>query len=110
MSRSWRKPAVWIPQTLTLHNFLGIFGMLDTQQGLPVAQYFINSLVISVTSTVVAIAIGMMGGYAFARYRFRGKAALFLGFMLTPHGAGHRAVPAAVHPLGRIGLIDTHFG
>lgn len=55
------RPAVWIPQQLTLHNFLGIFGQLDTQQGLPVANYFINSLVISITSTVVAIAVGMMG-------------------------------------------------
>ena len=104
------KPAVWIPQTLTLHNFLGIFGMLDTQQGLPVAQYFTNSLVISITSTVVAVALGMMGGYAFARYRFKGKGALFLGFMLS------RTVPGVALSLplfiiwARIGLIDTSWG
>lgn len=104
------KPAVWIPQTLTLHNFLGIFGMLDTQQGLPVAQYFTNSLIISLTSTAVAIAVGMMGGYAFARYRFKGKGALFLGFMLS------RTVPGVALSLplfivwARIGLIDTTWG
>ncbi len=104
------RPAVWIPQNLTLHNFLGIFGQLDTQQGLPVANYFINSMVISVTSTVVAIAVGMMGGYAFARYRFRGKAALFLGFMLS------RTVPGVALSLplfilwSRLGLIDTSVG
>jgi multiple sugar transport system permease protein len=104
------RPAVWIPQQLTLKNFEGIFGMLSTQQGLPVAQYFINSLVISITSTVVAIAIGMMGGYAFARYRFRGKGALFLGFMLS------RTVPGVALSLplfiiwARIGLIDTSWG
>jgi multiple sugar transport system permease protein len=104
------KPAVWIPQQLTLHNFQGIFGLLDTQQGLPVASYFVNSLVISVTSTVVAIAVGMMGGYAFARYRFKGKGALFLGFMLS------RTVPGVALSLplfiiwARIGLIDTSWG
>jgi multiple sugar transport system permease protein len=104
------RPAVWIPQQLTLHNFLGIFGQLDTQQGLPVANYFINSLVISITSTVVAIAIGMMGGYAFARFHFRGKAALFLGFMLS------RTVPGVALSLplfiiwARLGIIDTSFG
>ncbi len=104
------RPAVWIPQQLTLNNFLGIFGLLPTQQGLPVASYFVNSLVISVTSTVVAIAIGMMGGYAFARYRFRGKATLFLGFMLS------RTVPGVALSLplfilwSRLGLIDTSFG
>jgi multiple sugar transport system permease protein len=104
------RPAVWIPQNLILHNFQGIFGLLPTQQGLPVANYFINSLVISVTSTVVAIAVGMMGGYAFARYRFRGKGALFLGFMLS------RTVPGVALSLplfiiwARIGLIDTSWG
>lgn len=104
------RPAVWIPQTLTLNNFLGIFGLLSTQQGLPVGNYFINSLVISITSTAVAIAIGMMGGYAFARYRFRGKATLFLGFMLS------RTVPGVALSLplfilwSRLGLIDTSWG
>ena len=104
------RPAVWIPQQLTLNNFLGIFGLLPTQQGLPVASYFVNSLVITITSTVVAIAIGMMGGYAFARYRFRGKATLFLGFMLS------RTVPGVALSLplfilwSRLGLIDTSFG
>jgi multiple sugar transport system permease protein len=104
------RPAVWIPQQLTLRNFLGIFGFLDTQQGLPVGRYFVNSLVISITSTAVAIAIGMMGGYAFARYRFRGKATLFLGFMLS------RTVPGVALSLplfilwSRLGLIDTSWG
>jgi multiple sugar transport system permease protein len=104
------RPAVWIPNTLTLNNFLGIFGQLSTQQGLPVSQYFINSLVISLTSTVIAIGIGMMGGYAFARYRFRGKATLFLGFMLS------RTVPGVALSLplfilwSRLGLIDTQIG
>lgn len=104
------RPAVWIPQHLTLNNFLGIFGLLSTQQGLPVASYFVNSLVISITSTAIAIALGMMGGYAFARYRFRGKATLFLGFMLS------RTVPGVALSLplfiiwARLGLIDTSLG
>lgn len=104
------RPAVWIPQNLTLNNFLGIFGLLSTQQGLPVGNYFVNSLVISITSTVIAIALGMMGGYAFARYRFRGKATLFLGFMLS------RTVPGVALSLplfiiwARLGIIDTSFG
>ena len=104
------RPAVWIPRELTLHNFLGIFGQLESQQGLPVSNYFINSLVISITSTLIAVGIGMMGGYAFARYRFRGKAALFLGFMLS------RTVPGVALSLplfiiwARLGIIDTSFG
>lgn len=105
------RPPIWIPQDWTLNNFLGIFGLLpDRQQGLPVERYFLNSLVISLTSTVVAILVGMMGGYAFARYRFKGKGALFLSFMLS------RTVPGVALSLplfilwSKIGLIDTKFG
>lgn len=105
------RPTVWIPQQPTLDNFLKIFGMLPkVQAGLPVGDYFLNSMVISVSSTVIAILIGMMGGYAFARYRFRGKATLFLGFMLS------RSVPGVALSLplfilwSRIGLIDTPIG
>lgn len=104
------RPAVWIPQQWTLDNFARLFGFSSAQQGLPVAQYFINSLVISVTSTVVAVLIGMAGGYAFARYRFAGKGAMFLAFMLS------RTVPGVALSLplfiiwSRIGLIDTSWG
>jgi multiple sugar transport system permease protein len=105
------RPTVWIPHRPTLDNFLAIFGLLpEKQEGLPVLQYFTNSLVISITSTLVAIAIGMMGGYAFARYRFRGKASLFVGFMLS------RSVPGVALSLplfilwSRLGLIDTPIG
>jgi len=104
------KPPVWIPQVLTLENFRAIFGLAETQQGIPVLAYFMNSLVIALTSTVIAVAIGMMGGYAFARYRFPFKNTLFLGFMLS------RTVPGIALSLplfilwSRLGLIDTHFG
>ena len=104
------RPAVWIPQHPTLDNFARLFGFSTEQQGLPVGRYFINSLVISLTSTAVAIVIGMAGGYAFARYRFPGKGAMFLAFMLS------RTVPGVALSLplfiiwSRIGLIDTYFG
>ena len=104
------KPAVWIPQDLSLDNFRAIFGYGDNVVGLPVASYFKNSIVISVTSTFLAIIIGMSGGYAFARYHFPGKHNTFLWLMLS------RTVPGIALSLpifiiwSRIGLIDTSMG
>jgi multiple sugar transport system permease protein len=105
------KPPVWIPRSLTANNFLAIFGLLPNRSpGIPVADYFVNSLVISLTSTVVSVGVGMMGGYAFARYRFRGKTGLFLGLMLS------RTVPGIALSLplfmlwSRLGLLDTRLG
>jgi multiple sugar transport system permease protein len=102
------KPAIWIPQSLSLDAFVAMFGVLG-HGAIPVGDYFRNSLIISATSTVIAVAIGMSGGYAFARFRFRGKTALFLGFMLT------RTVPGIALSLplfilcARLGIIDTHY-
>lgn len=105
------KPPIWLPANPTFDNYFAIFGLLPLQQqGLPVLSYFQNSLIISLSSTVIAVAIGMMGGYAFARFRFRGKATLFLAFMLS------RAVPGIALSLplfivwSRLGLIDTPLG
>jgi len=103
------KPPVWIPQSLSFDAYIAMFSGVG-QGGIPVLDYFRNSLIISVTSTIIALAIGMAGGYAFARYQFRGKSAIFLGFMLT------RTVPGIALSLplffvyAKLGIIDTHFG
>ena len=104
------KPAVWIPRELNLNNFAQIFGFGTEQIAIPVPAYFANSIIIALTSTVIALLIGMSGGYAFARYRFKYKNSLFLGLMLS------RTIPGIALSLpifmiwSRIGLIDTKPG
>ncbi len=103
------KPPVWIPQDLSLEAYVAMFSGVG-QGGIPIIDYFRNSLIISVTSTAISLAIGMAGGYAFARYRFKAKSAIFLGLMLT------RTVPGIALSLplffvyAKLGIIDTHFG
>jgi multiple sugar transport system permease protein len=103
------KPPVWIPTELSFDAYIAMFSGIG-QGGIPVIEYFRNSLIISVTSTAIALIIGMSGGYAFARYRFKGKSGWFLGLMLT------RTVPGIALSLplffvyARLGIIDTHFG
>lgn len=103
------KPPIWIPETLSLDAYRNMFSGIG-QGGIPVLQYFRNSVIIAVTSTIISLAIGMSGGYAFARYRFRWKGGWFLGLMLT------RTVPGIALSLplffifARVGLIDTHAG
>ncbi|THF56363.1 carbohydrate ABC transporter permease [Ollibium composti] len=103
------KPPVWIPQQVSFDAYVAMFSGVG-KGGIPVLDYFRNSLIISITSTVIAIAIGMAGGYAFARHRFRGKSAMFLGLMLT------RTVPGIALSLplffvyAKLDIIDTHFG
>jgi multiple sugar transport system permease protein len=49
----------------------------------PFGQWFWNSLVVSVVSTVLAILIGTLGAYALARMRFRGRALLASTILIT---------------------------
>ena len=66
------KPPVWtIPQKLSFEAYTAMFGVVG-QGSIPVSGLFPQfAFIISITSTVIAIAIGMAGGYAFARYRFK---------------------------------------
>lgn len=103
------KPPVWIPSEISLDAYVAMFSGVG-KGGIPVIDYFRNSLIISITSTVIALAIGISGGYAFARFSFKGKAGWFLGLMLT------RTVPGIALSLplffvyAKLGLLDTHMG
>ena len=104
------KPAIWIPENPGLTNFLVMFGLGDEQVAIPVLSYFSNSMIIALTSTVIALLVGMAGGYAFARFKFAWKNSIFLGLMLS------RAVPGIALSLpvfiiwSKLGLIDAKLG
>lgn len=93
----------------TLDNFRNMFGFGE-MASLPIRQYFLNSVVISLASTGAAIVVGVLGGYAFARFEFRHKKLLFVGLMLT------RAIPGIALSLpifmlwAWTGLLDTRIG
>ena len=108
------KPAVWIPRNLSFNQFeTMLFGGSEGSMGrskVPVLSYLRNSLIISLVSTFIAVLIGTLGGYAFARHNFKGKNTYFFLVMLT------RAIPGISLSLpifilfSKIGIIDTHLG
>ena len=108
------KPPVWIPRNLSFNQFeTMLFGGSEGSMGrspVPVLSYLYNSVVISFTSTFVAVFVGTIGGYGFARHNFKFKNGYFLMIMLT------RTIPGISLSLpifilfSKIGIIDTHFG
>ena len=59
-------PPVWI-FTPTLKNYIDVFA-----EGTFV-HYFMNSLVVALVTTFIAVALGGFAAYGFARFRFRGS-------------------------------------
>ncbi|WP_437064729.1 carbohydrate ABC transporter permease [Streptomyces sp. enrichment culture] len=57
----------WIPSGLTVRPYIDIW---DT---VPLADYFVNSLIVSGAATVCSVAIAVFAAYAVSRYDFRGK-------------------------------------
>lgn len=103
-------PPVWIPKNLTLDAFATMFGLNpNIRQRVPVEAYLRNSLLAALSSTIVALALGTLAGYAFARFKFRFHTTAFLALMFS------RAIPGVALSLPlfllftRVGLVNNAF-
>jgi len=73
-------------------------------------QYAINSLVIAVVSTVLAVALNALAGFAFAKYEFPGRTLLFylvLATLMVPFQI--TMIPTYV-TVAKLGLINNYWG
>lgn len=52
----------------------------DTQ---PVGTWFLNSAIIAVGGVILTTVMSLMAGYAFAKFQFRGRTALFFAYLIT---------------------------
>ncbi|WP_327658267.1 carbohydrate ABC transporter permease [Streptomyces sp. NBC_00483] len=57
----------WIPSSLTIRPYIDIWSTV------PLARYFMNSLVVAGVATVCSVVVAVFAAYAVSRYRFRGK-------------------------------------
>lgn len=74
-------PPRFIPDEFTFVQYERLFERMS------IARNFINSLVLSILVTLISLTLNSMAGFAFAKYRFRGKDKLFnllLSSMIIP--------------------------
>ena len=95
-------PPFW-PERLTLDNYRELFTRLN------LGRYFVNSTIVSLSITAIALLLNGMAGYAFAKLRFRGRDAIFSLLMAA------MVVPLQVVMLPlflllkQFGLINTYW-
>ena len=61
--------------TPTLENYISAFSAV------PLAKYFLNTVIFTVATTALMLVIAVPSAYAFARLEFKGKNLLFLSFL-----------------------------
>jgi len=89
----------------TLSNYIDIF----TQPGYEFTKYLVNSLIISLTSTFLAVVVGFPAAYSIARFNTGGGNLSFYILSLRLLPPIIFAVPLYVL-YQAIGLVDTHLG
>ncbi|MFD6045437.1 MULTISPECIES: carbohydrate ABC transporter permease [Streptomyces] len=57
----------WIPSGLTIRPYIDIW------ETVPLAKYFVNSLIVAGAATVFSVIVAVFAAYGVSRYRFRGK-------------------------------------
>jgi multiple sugar transport system permease protein len=92
------------PRTVTFENYVAIW----TRSNFP--TLIVNSAVVTTITVVICIVIGTLAAYAISRYRFRGRSAILLGYLVV------RMFPAVmiIIPLFIVmrgfGLLDSRLG
>ncbi|RYG22533.1 carbohydrate ABC transporter permease [bacterium] len=95
----------WIPQTFTTDSYEKLF---ESGKKFPVTRWFANSVFISLTGTLLVLAVTSMAAYALSRLHFKGREGIFrlvLSTLMIP-------APVVLIPVfvivTRLGLFDSY--
>ncbi|MDD3460680.1 MULTISPECIES: carbohydrate ABC transporter permease [unclassified Mesotoga] len=101
-SELMRFPPKFLPDRFTLKNYAEVFSSV------PFLRYYLNSILITTVAVTLTLLTSSLAGFAFAKYRFRGRNSIFktlLGAMMIPF-------PVTIIPLYimiyNLGLVDTY--
>jgi len=97
-------PPPFVPKDVTFEHYARLF------TGIRLARYLFNSAFLALSVTAISLAVNSMAGYAFAKYRFRGRDRLFrllIASMVIPSQV--TMLPLFLM-LNKMGLINTYLG
>ncbi len=97
-------PPIWWPTVPTWDNYHKVL----FESNIP--RYFLNSVIISVGSTMLALCLAVFASYGFARFDFKGKP-LFQAFVLVGQLLPTAAIIVPLFVTLRVlGLVNTYWG
>jgi multiple sugar transport system permease protein len=103
----------WWPDDPTLERYRAIFASSDgsgTDVAANFRQAMINSFVVASLTTAISLVVGVLGGYAFARLRFRMRRTTLFAFLTVYMLPPIALVIPLYLGLAALGLLDTKTG
>jgi len=97
----YSSPPHWIPKRLAWENFQHIW------EKYPMAQYFINSLIVASGATILNTLLCVPAAYAFARLRFMGRKPLLFMLLMVQMFSPIIVIISLFKVIGKLHLINT---
>jgi multiple sugar transport system permease protein len=101
-----RLPPTLIPEKPTLQSYITIF----TDPRVPLARFYMNSIIVSISVVVMILFTSSLAGFVFAKYQFFGKNLLFTLILATMMIPFHVIMIPAYLILVNLGLVDSLAG
>ncbi len=77
-------------------------------ESIPIAKYFLNSLLVALLTTLGQVAVSALAGYGFARMDFKGRDALFFIIILTMMVPPQVNIVPLFYLMSKLGWINTY--
>ncbi|KUK83140.1 MULTISPECIES: carbohydrate ABC transporter permease [Petrotoga] len=97
-------PPRWIPRNPTFNNYIDLF------QNMNFGRPFLNSVIVSLSTTFLSVLVATMAGYGFAKFHFKNKNLLFLFILGTIMVPGQITMIPVFLLLSRLNLLNTYWG
>ena len=94
-------PPTLMPETMTFEHYQRL--LTDT----PFLQYFRNSMILAVTTTVVVVVLGTLGAYSLVRFKYRGRETLATLVLFTYLMPSVVLVVPLYLMMAKLGLANT---
>ncbi len=99
-----KSPPQWFADGMSFKPYFDMFNFL------PFSTYTLNSLIVALSATFLAILIGSLAAFAFSRFQFKGKEIFLLTLLLSQMLPGASVIIPLFQIIRSAKLYDTHFG
>lgn len=96
-------PPRWIPDQPTWENFK------DIVVNPVVIRFYLNSVIVAIGTVIVSLSVGILGGYSFSRFSFRGSRVLLLSILSSQMFPVVLFLIALYITFRKLNLLNTYY-